>query len=74
MSRLRFVWSLPRVYRGTHVRLRHVEVIRAREVEVRAAEPFTMYADGDPIAELPVKVRCLPGALNVVVPQPPTGT
>jgi diacylglycerol kinase family enzyme len=27
-----------------------------------------MYADGDPIAELPVTVRALPGAVRAIVP------
>jgi diacylglycerol kinase family enzyme len=27
-----------------------------------------MYADGDPIAELPVTVRALPGAVRVLMP------
>ena len=32
------------------------------EVQISADRPFTLYADGDPIAELPVTVRALPGA------------
>ena len=31
--------------------------------------PFTMYADGEPIAELPVTVRVLPGAVRMIVPR-----
>jgi diacylglycerol kinase family enzyme len=27
-----------------------------------------MFADGDPIAELPVTVRALPGAIRAIVP------
>jgi YegS/Rv2252/BmrU family lipid kinase len=68
-SRLVFLRSLRRVFAGTHVALPMVEVVRCREVEVRADRPFTMYADGDPIVDLPVTVRCLPGAVNVLVPQ-----
>jgi diacylglycerol kinase family enzyme len=33
-----------------------------------ADRPFTLYADGDPIAELPVTVRAVPGAVRVIVP------
>ncbi len=69
VSRFEFLRSLPKVFKGTHVRLPNVEVLRAREIEVRADRPFTMYADGDPIAELPVRLSCLPGAINVIVPQ-----
>jgi diacylglycerol kinase family enzyme len=43
-------------------------VFRAREVLVSADRPFAMYADGDPIGELPLRVRALPSALAVLVP------
>ncbi len=42
---------------------------QAREITFSADRPFTAYADGDPIAELPVTVRVLPGALRVVAPR-----
>ncbi len=45
---------LPTVFKGEHVRRPEVEVVRAPEVRISADRPFTMYADGDPIAELPV--------------------
>jgi diacylglycerol kinase family enzyme len=68
MPRLRCLRLLPTVYSGSHVSRPEVEVLRAREVEVSADRPFTLFADGDPIAELPVTVRALPGAVRVVVP------
>lgn len=59
---------LPRVFKGTHVDEPCVHVFRAREVAIAADRPFTMYADGDPIGELPLRVRALPGAVHVLVP------
>jgi YegS/Rv2252/BmrU family lipid kinase len=59
---------LPRVFKGTHVRESCVHVFRAREVLIEADRPFTMYADGDPIGELALRVRALPGSVNVIVP------
>jgi diacylglycerol kinase family enzyme len=59
---------LPLVFKGTHVREPHVHVFRAREVSIEADRPFTMYADGDPIGELPLRVRAVPGAVTVLVP------
>jgi YegS/Rv2252/BmrU family lipid kinase len=59
---------LPRVFKGTHVELPSVHVFRAAEVEISADRPFAMYADGDPIAELPVRVRAVRGAVSVLVP------
>ncbi len=71
VSRARFLANLPKVFKGTHVRLDSVHSWRAREVELAADRPFTLYADGDPIAELPARVRALPAALSVLVPADP---
>jgi YegS/Rv2252/BmrU family lipid kinase len=59
---------LPRVFSGKHVREPGVRVWRAREVSVSADRPFAMYADGDPIGELPVRMRAVPGAVTVLLP------
>ncbi len=68
VPKLRFVRLLPSVFKGEHIRQPAVEVLRCRQVRISAERPFTMYADGDPIAELPVTVRALPGAVRVMVP------
>jgi YegS/Rv2252/BmrU family lipid kinase len=59
---------LPRVFKGTHVELPSVHVFRAAEVEISADRPFTMYADGDPIGDLPLRVRAVHSAVSVLVP------
>jgi YegS/Rv2252/BmrU family lipid kinase len=64
----RFLRLLPTVFKGEHVKQPAVHVERAAAVEVAADRSFTMYADGDPIAELPVTIRALPGAVRVLVP------
>jgi YegS/Rv2252/BmrU family lipid kinase len=66
--RLQFLRHLPKVFKGEHVHLPAVSVLRAREVEVDADRRFTVYADGDPVGELPVRVRVLAGAIRVLVP------
>jgi YegS/Rv2252/BmrU family lipid kinase len=69
VSKFKFLTTvLPRVFKGTHVQLPFVHVFRAAEVEIAADRPFVMYADGDPIGELPVRVRAVRGAVNVLVP------
>jgi YegS/Rv2252/BmrU family lipid kinase len=65
----RFLRLLPTVFKGQHVRQPNVRVLRGREVMISADRPFTMYADGDPIADLPVTVRALPAAVRVLVPK-----
>ncbi len=69
LGKLEFLTKvLPKVFKGTHVNLPSVHVFKAAEVEISADRPFTMYADGDPIGELPVRVRALRGAVSVLVP------
>ncbi|HEY5192572.1 MAG TPA: diacylglycerol kinase family protein [Solirubrobacteraceae bacterium] len=69
VSKLRFLTRiLPKVFSGAHVHEPGVKVFRAREVSVSADRPFTMYADGDPIGELPLRVRAVSGAVRVLVP------
>jgi YegS/Rv2252/BmrU family lipid kinase len=69
MPKLRVLALLPTVFKGHHVRHRGVTVLRAREVTIAADRPFTMYADGDPIGDLPLTVRALPSAVTVITPQ-----
>ncbi len=73
VAKLRYLWNLPKAFKGAHVRLANVRVLRAAEVEISAARPFTMYADGDPIGELPVRVRAMPGAVTVLTPSGEAG-
>lgn len=69
VSRLRFLLNLPKVFRGTHVELEDsVEQRRVSTIEVSASRPLVVYADGDPLTELPARFRILPGALGVIVP------
>jgi YegS/Rv2252/BmrU family lipid kinase len=66
--RARYLVNLPRVFRGTHAMSRDLTFLRAREVTFSADRPFAAYADGDAVADLPVTIRVVPGALKVLVP------
>jgi YegS/Rv2252/BmrU family lipid kinase len=59
---------LPRVFKGTHVELPEVFEQRVRTARISADRPFVVYADGDPIAELPAVFSIRPGALRVLCP------
>jgi len=67
-SKATFVRVLPKVFRGTHIHEPTIRVLRGAEIRVSADRPFTMYADGDPVGELPLTVRCIPGALKILLP------
>jgi YegS/Rv2252/BmrU family lipid kinase len=70
IGRLRFLLKLGKVFKGTHVSEPNVHVLRGRELRISADRPFTIYADGDPIGELPVVVRSVANAVRVLVPAP----
>lgn len=59
---------LPKVFSGAHVNEPSVSVFRAREVAIACDRPFAMYADGDPIGALPVRVSALRGAIRILTP------
>jgi diacylglycerol kinase family enzyme len=67
-SKGRYLTSLPKVFKGTHVTSEHITFLRGREVAFQADRAFRAYADGDPIALLPVTIRVVPRALRVLVP------
>jgi YegS/Rv2252/BmrU family lipid kinase len=60
--------TLPRVFKGTHLEDSNFNCFKGEVVEVSADRPFVMYADGDPLADLPATVRVAPRALRVIQP------
>lgn len=73
VGRLRFLRLFPLAAGGRHLGLRQVSLTRARMVRIGAVQPVVAYADGERIAQLPVDVEIVPGALRVLAPaHPPT--
>ncbi len=64
----KFLRGLPAVFKGEHVDRPEVTVLRCAELRIEADRQFDIYADGDPVAQLPATVTVLPNALNVIVP------
>ncbi|MDX6699675.1 MAG: hypothetical protein QOE65_3072 [Solirubrobacteraceae bacterium] len=69
-TKRRALMDLPKLFDGTHLESPFVHVVRSAAVRVSADRPFTMYADGDPIAELPATVSLRHRALRVLAPPP----
>jgi YegS/Rv2252/BmrU family lipid kinase len=63
-----YVRGLTKVFKGEHVHDAGFRILRGREIALHADRPFTAYADGDPIADLPATVRVVPGTLRVLAP------
>jgi len=68
VSRLRFLANLPKVFRGNHLNEPSVFTHRGSEVTVEAERRFRVYADGDPIADVPVTMTVAKRCLRVVGP------
>jgi YegS/Rv2252/BmrU family lipid kinase len=67
-SKLHFLTSLPKLFKGTHVDDPRIQFIRGEQIDVSADRPFVVFADGDPIGELPVRIGVARQALRVLVP------
>jgi diacylglycerol kinase (ATP) len=68
MSKRRFVTKmLPAAFKGTTTQLPEVTTFRVREARVSSDRPFVIYADGDPIGQLPATFTVEPSAVHVMV-------
>ncbi len=68
LSKPEFLWSLPRLYKGTHLTHPKVAAKKAKEIEVKSlGERLYLQADGELLGEVPARFRILPAALNIVV-------
>lgn len=67
LSKPDLLWSLPRVYRGTHLTHPKVTLKKAREIEISSDAPVSLQADGELLGGLPARCYVLPALLNVVL-------
>ena len=66
-GRIRLLRVLAKVFKAIHENEPEVSIRRVTSARIQA-HGVRAYADGDPIAELPVDVTVLPGALRLFVP------
>jgi YegS/Rv2252/BmrU family lipid kinase len=67
-SKLEFIRTFPKIYKGRHVSHRKIEVIRAKELRVEAALPLPIVLDGEAPGTTAVRFELVPAALRVRVP------
>jgi diacylglycerol kinase family enzyme len=66
--KLRWLKGAFKVFKGTHVDDPAIRWLTGAEIAVSADRPFTVYADGDPIADLPVTIGVTKQTLRVIAP------
>jgi diacylglycerol kinase (ATP) len=68
ISRPDLLYSLPKIYKGTHLTHPKVTMKKAREIEVSSLDgKMYLQADGELLGELPARFSVLPSALNIAV-------
>lgn len=67
ISRLELIKVFPKVYSGAHVDHPAVEIIRAKNVQVRAGIA-PAFSDGEAVGYSPIDAQIMPGALRVFAP------
>lgn len=71
VSRLEFLKTFPKVFKGTHTTHPAIEITRCKKVTVESLipeVPIEIYADGERVGPLPATVVVMPKALRVAVP------
>jgi diacylglycerol kinase (ATP) len=68
VSKLDFLTTAPKIYKGRHVTHPKVEVIRSAKVEVEAGEHLPIEVEGEQVGTTPATFEVVPGALRIRVP------
>lgn len=71
VSRVGFLRSFPRVFKGTHSSHPQVSMFRGKVVELESLEPAEtneLYGSGERIGPLPARLEAVPAAVRIVVP------
>jgi diacylglycerol kinase (ATP) len=66
LSKLGFLATFPKVFSGTHVAHPAVRVQRAARVDLEAERPLAVHVDGEPAGTVPVSLRVVAGAIEVL--------
>ena len=67
-TKVDFVRTLPKIYRGTYLPHPRAEVVRGTRVEIRTAVPLPIALDGEQPGTTPAVFEIVPGALRLRVP------
>lgn len=67
LSKPDLFWSLPRIYRGTHLTHPKVSLKKARDVYIQSIQQTSLQVDGELLGETPVHFQVLPATLNLAI-------
>jgi len=67
VSKPDLLYSLPRVYKGTHLTHPKISVRRVKQIKVNCREGLAMQADGELLGQSPATFTVLPSALTLYI-------
>ena len=70
ISKMEFIKTFPKVFKGRHIEHPKVTVLRGKEVTISAERTLQVFADGEHVGTLPATFTVVPNSLPVVVPAP----
>jgi diacylglycerol kinase (ATP) len=70
VSKVDFLTTAPKIYKGKHVHHPKVEVLRSKRVEVDAPVQLPIELEGEQVGTTPATFEVVPGALHIRVPTP----
>jgi diacylglycerol kinase (ATP) len=69
VTKLDFVSTFPKIYRGKHLAHPKIDVVRGQTVEVDASPAVPVVVDGEQPGTTPARFELTPRALRVRVPE-----
>ncbi len=67
VDKVEYLFTVPKVYDGTHITHPQVDAYRARRVEVRSEQRLMLQIEGEVCGEAPLTFQVVPAALQVKV-------
>ncbi|QDT44748.1 Diacylglycerol kinase [Gimesia alba] len=72
LLRKKGIWSMLkyvlRIIRGTHLDIRSVQRLQAKQIRIHSAQPVPIQTDGDASGSTPVEIKVIPTAARFIVP------
>jgi YegS/Rv2252/BmrU family lipid kinase len=66
MAKVKMAGNIPKIYKGSHVKIESVETWRGRKVKVLSDDRMVLQADGEVIGTGPFQAELIPDALDVI--------
>jgi diacylglycerol kinase (ATP) len=68
VSKLDFLTTFPKIYRGRHVSHPKIDIVRGRTVTIESPQPLPIALDGEQPGTTPVTFEVVPKAIRLRVP------